>query len=286
MEFLIITGLSGAGKSNAAKIVEDMGFFCVDNLPVPLISSFLALTPEQLGDHQRVAFVIDIRAGEQFPLLFDAIAQLKVEHDCSLLFLDCDDFTIIKHYKESRRSHPLTDRDNGLVEAIQKERKLLETARLEADYIVDASTSAQMKAELHHLFADESKNSTKMKIRITSFGFKYGLPIDADLVFDVRFLPNPYYVEELRIKTGLMKEVSDYVFQCPEANDFLEKLKEMVLWLLPHYEKEGKTSLIVAIGCTGGHHRSVALCHALSTYIEECGYAPYEGHRDITKMKE
>lgn len=282
MEFLIITGLSGAGKNRTATLVEDLGFFCVNNLPVSLLPTLSQLEKEQLGGSERVAVVVDTRACSDFSTVLTAIDHLKTQgHICSILFLDSDDYTLTKRYKETRRAHPLADDSTSLVETIAKERELLSVIYQKADFVLDSSKipTNRFKDEVAHLFATNQEDTPTMKVRISSFGFKHGIPIDADLVFDVRFLPNPFYIEALRPKTGLDAEVSDYVFQSPEAGIFLDKLKDMVGWLVPHYQNEGKTSLSVAIGCTGGHHRSVAISHKLAEYLLE--YSPYEYHRDI-----
>lgn len=286
MEFVIITGLSGAGKSHAATIFEDIGFFCVDNLPIPLIPKFAQLGVNAV-EYEKVAIVADIRAGNKFSTLFDAIEELQeMRHSCKILFLDADDQTIVKRYKETRRSHPLSPETNTLLEAIDKERTILTPAKDQAHHVINTGTLsfAKLKDEIYRLFAHNSHAERELDLRISSFGFKHGLPIDADLVFDVRFLPNPYYSLELRPKTGLDQEVRDYVFSNGQAQLFLEKLKDMITWLLPQYKQEGKSALVIAIGCTGGHHRSVTFCHLLSRHFTAEGFPVTESHRDLGRI--
>ncbi|MFI3252839.1 MAG: RNase adapter RapZ [Eubacteriales bacterium] len=285
MEFIIVTGLSGAGKSNALTTLEDMGFFCVDNMPIPLISKFAQLGTSN-HTYQRVALVADIRAGNIFSALLEAVEELKNQgHSCAILYMDADDKTIVKRYKETRRSHPLSGETANLLEAIAKERQMLSTICLQATYVMNTGvlSYAKLKDELYRLFSTTKTTERQLDIRISSFGFKHGLPIDADLVFDVRFLPNPFYEASLRPKTGLDQEVRDYVFSNGQGQEFLDKLQDMVLWLLPLYRAEGKHALVVAIGCTGGHHRSVTLAHLLSKILREEGYAVTESHRDLGK---
>ena len=284
MEFIIISGLSGAGKSKAASIMEDLDFFCVDNLPAPLIPKFAELGMAGSGEYSRVVLVTDVRGGTNFDSLFQALDSLKAMQ-CSyrILFMDASDETIIKRYKESRRSHPLSEACDTLEEAISLERKMLAPLRNRAEYIIDTTnlSTAKLRGELRRLFARGGTAEGRMEVRVSSFGFKFGLPMEADLVFDVRFLPNPYYVAELRPRTGLDGAVRDYVFQGDTAEEFLGRLRELVLWLLPRYEEEGKTALVIAVGCTGGHHRSVAIAHALTGIIGEKGYPVSESHRDL-----
>lgn len=284
MEFVIISGLSGAGKSKAASFMEDMDFFCVDNLPAPLIPKFAELGMAGSGEYDRVVLVTDVRSGTKFDSLFLALDQLKAMK-CAyrILFMDASDEVIIKRYKESRRSHPLAEDCASLEEAIALERQMLAPLRERAEYVIDTSnlSTAKLKGELRRLFAKGSASDGRMDVRVSSFGFKHGVLMEADLVFDVRFLPNPYYVPELRSLTGLDAGVRDYVFASPQTGEFLARLKELVSWLLPRYEEEGKTALVIAIGCTGGHHRSVAIAHALAEYIGAAGYPVSESHRDL-----
>lgn len=284
MEFIIISGRSGAGKSKAASIMEDMDFFCVDNLPAPLIPKFAELGMAGQGEYDRVVLVTDVRGGTNFDSLFRALSDLKAMK-CSyrILFMEASDETIIKRYKESRRSHPLAEACDSLEQAIALERRMLAPLRERAEYIIDTSnlSTAKLKGELRRLFAKGETAQGQMDVRVISFGFKNGIPMEADLVFDARFLPNPYYVQELRPLTGLDTGVRDYVFAAPAAEEFLRRLGDLIGWLLPRYEEEGKTALVIAVGCTGGHHRSVAIAHALAGEIKSLGYPVSESHRDL-----
>ena len=283
MEFIIISGLSGAGKSKAASFMEDMGFFCVDNLPAPLIPKFAELGMAVTGEYDRVVLVTDVRSGTNFSALFQSLEALKgMKCPYRILYMDASDDVIIKRYKETRRSHPLAEECDSLEGAIALERRMLAPLRERAEFVVDTSdlSTAKLRGELLRLFGRGSQEGA-MTVSVTSFGFKHGLPREADLVFDVRFLPNPYYVQELRPRTGLDDGVSDYVFSGGAAGEFLEKLQDLVGFLLPKYVEEGKTALVVAVGCTGGHHRSVAIAHALAAYIRGRGYPVTESHRDL-----
>ena len=283
MEFVIISGLSGAGKSKAASIMEDMGFFCVDNLPAPLIPKFAELGMGGNGEYDRVVLVTDIRGGTRFDGLFQALDGLRaMQCEYRIVFMDASDQVIIRRYKETRRSHPLAEECSSLEEAIALEREMLAPLKEKADWVIDTSglSTRALKGALLRMF---SKNSAErsMEVRVMSFGFKHGIPAEADLVFDVRFLPNPYYVAELRPLTGLDPGVRDYALSSRQSQEFLEKLKEFVCYLLPRYVEEGKTSLTVAVGCTGGHHRSVAVAHALADTIRGLNYPVTESHRDM-----
>ena len=283
MEFVIISGLSGAGKSKAASIMEDMGFFCVDNLPAPLIPKFAELGIGGNGEYDRVVLVTDIRGGTRFDGLFQALDGLRaMQCEYRIVFMDASDQVIIRRYKETRRSHPLAEECSSLEEAIALEREMLAPLKEKADWVIDTSglSTRALKGALLRMF---SKNSAErsMEVRVMSFGFKHGIPAEADLVFDVRFLPNPYYVAELRPLTGLDPGVRDYALSSRQSQEFLEKLKEFVCYLLPRYVEEGKTSLTVAVGCTGGHHRSVAVAHALADTIRGLNYPVNESHRDM-----
>ena len=283
MEFIIISGLSGAGKSKAASFMEDMGFFCVDNLPAPLIPKFAELGLAGTGEYDRVVLVTDVRSGTNFSALFQSLEALKgMKCPYRILYMDASDDVIIKRYKETRRSHPLAEECDSLEGAIALERRMLAPLRERAEFVVDTSdlSTAKLRGELLRLFGRGSQEGA-MTVSVTSFGFKHGLPREADLVFDVRFLPNPYYVQELRPRTGLDDGVRDYVFSGGAAGEFLEKLQDLVGFLLPKYVEEGKTALVVAVGCTGGHHRSVAIAHALAAYIRGRGYPVTESHRDL-----
>lgn len=283
MEFVIISGLSGAGKSRAASVMEDLGYFCVDNLPVPLIPKFAELGMGGNGEYDRVVLVTDIRGGTNFEGLFQALDRLKaMKCGYRILFMDASDATIIKRYKETRRVHPLGDECASLEQAIELERKVLAPVRERADWVVNTTglTLGQLRSKLLSLFS-KGKEEGKMEVHVMSFGFKHGVPMEADLVFDVRFLPNPYYVQELRSLTGLDEGVRNYVFSSPQSDEFLKKLVDFVTYLLPRYAEEGKTALVIAIGCTGGHHRSVAIAHALAQAIASQGFPVNESHRDM-----
>ena len=284
MEFIIISGLSGAGKSQAASIMEDMDFFCVDNLPAPLIPKFAELGMAGAGEYDRVVLVTDIRGGRNFESLFHALDDLKAMK-CAyrILFMDASDEAIIKRYKETRRSHPLAESCDSLEQAIALERQMLSPLRERAEHIIDTTnlSTAKLKGELRRLFSRGGAMEGRMEVRVTSFGFKHGVPMEADLVFDVRFLPNPYYVAELRPLTGLDAGVRDYALSGEQGQEFLRRLGDFVTWLLPRYEEEGKTALVIAVGCTGGHHRSVAVAHALAGLIRETGCPVSESHRDM-----
>ena len=284
MEFIIISGMSGAGKSKAASFMEDMDFFCVDNLPAPLIPKFAELGMAGAGEYERVVLVTDVRGGPSFDGLFRALDTLEsMKCPCRILFMDAADETIIKRYKETRRSHPLAEECDSLEGAIALERARLASLRERADHIIDTSnlSTAKLKGELRRLFAKGTADQGRMEVRVTSFGFKHGVPMEADLVFDVRFLPNPYYLPELRHKTGLDAAVRDYVYSTPTADEFFTRLTDLTDWLLPRYEEEGKSVLVVAVGCTGGHHRSVAIAHALAEHYRAKGIGVSESHRDL-----
>lgn len=286
MEFLIVSGLSGAGKSTVMSILEDSGFFCVDNLPPVLIPKFAEMCMGGNGSYERVAMVCDIRGGMTFDPLFEALDILcEMKFEYKILFVEAKTETIIKRYKETRRSHPLMTEGLTLPEAVERERLAMEPVRERARYIITTTDlpTKKLRDQVLDLFLPARKKTNEMSISVTSFGFKYGVPPEADLVFDVRFLPNPFYVEELRIKTGLDEPVRDYVFSCRETTEFMEHLKGMIAFLLPHFIEEGKSALVIAVGCTGGHHRSVAITHALSEYIRELGYNAGENHRDMTR---
>lgn len=286
MRLVIVTGLSGAGKSTALKMLEDARYFCVDNLPIALVGKFVSLmSGSQEEDVQNAAIGIDARSGKALEELEVVLDKLKAEGNTfEILFLDAEDKVLVKRYKESRRSHPLAL--NGRVDdGIRLERQKTEFLRKRADYIIDTThlLTRELKKELNNIFVENGKFSNMM-ISVLSFGFKYGIPEDADLVFDVRFLPNPYYVEGLRQKTGNDIEIQDFVMQYKEAHEFLDKLEDMIKFLIPNYVTEGKTQLVISIGCTGGKHRSVTLANELYDRLKECsGYGIKIEHRDIGK---
>ena len=283
MEFIIISGLSGAGKSRAASIMEDMGFFCVDNLPAPLIPKFAELGMGGNGEYDRVALVTDVRGGTNFDGLFRSLDSLEaMKCGYRIVFMEASDPVIIRRYKETRRNHPLAEECGSLEEAIALERNMLAPLKGRADWVIDTSnlSTRALRGELLRMF---SKNAAErsMEVRVMSFGFKHGIPAEADLVFDVRFLPNPYYVAELRPLTGLDAGVRDYALSSPQSQEFLKKLTDFVTYLLPRYLEEGKAALVIAVGCTGGHHRSVAVAHALAETIRGLNYPVTESHRDM-----
>ena len=283
MEFVIISGLSGAGKSRAASVMEDMGFFCVDNLPAPLIPKFAELGLGGNGEYDRVALVTDIRGGVNFEGLFQALDSLEaMKCGYHIVFMEASDSVIIRRYKESRRNHPLAEECDSLEEAIALERIMLAPIKERAEWVIDTSdlSTRALREELLGMFARGSRERS-MEVRVLSFGFKHGIPAEADLVFDVRFLPNPYYVAELRPLTGLDAGVRDYALASPQSQEFLKKLIDFVSYLLPRYREEGKAALVIAVGCTGGHHRSVAVAHALAEAVRALGYPVNESHRDM-----
>ena len=284
MEFIIVSGLSGAGKSKVVSILEDIGYYCVDNLPAELLPQFAALCMAGTGNY-KVAVVTDIRSGLAFDGLFNALKELKAMNcGYKIFFVEAETETIIKRYKETRRSHPLARSGRSLTEAVETERAALEPVRRRAEYLIDttALSVAKLRGEMLRLFGTQSANK-EMSISVVSFGFKYGIPIEADLVFDVRFLPNPYYLPELRPQTGLDEDVRNFLFGYQQAKDFMIHLEEMISFLLPHYVEEGKSALVIAIGCTGGRHRSVAITRVLADFIRQKGYNATENHRDMTR---
>ena len=285
MEILIISGLSGGGKSKAASYLEDMGFYIVDNMPAAMILKFAEFCAGGSGRYDRVALVYDVRAAEPFDLLIDTLERLKTTGvNCRMLFLEASTPTIINRYKETRRIHPLASQGLNIEQAVAKEREMMLPVRDHADFIIDSTSfsTAKLRSELLNLFGDQ-KDRVGLNVNVLSFGFKHGLPIEADLVFDVRFMPNPYYVAELKHQTGLDAPVRDFVLGFQQTHDFLEQLQKMLQFLLPLYKEEGKTVLVIAIGCTGGHHRSVAVAHEVSEFIMKEGYPVTENHRDISR---
>ena len=286
MRFVIVTGMSGAGKSTALKMLEDVGYFCVDNLPVPMVTKLVDLLRMPNAEINKIALGLDIRSIHGFQELEQSLAALDdMQLSYEVLFLEASDDVLVKRYKETRRSHPLSG--TGRVDqGIAAERVRLKVLKDRADYIIDTSRMLvrELKAEMNRIFV-ENKEYKNLYITVLSFGFKYGIPSDADLVFDVRFLPNPYYIEELRPKSGNDKEVRDYVMANDKASQFLEKLTDMIEFLIPNYVSEGKTQLVVAIGCTGGKHRSVTLANALYEKLldVEEDYGIRIEHRDIEK---
>ena len=285
MEILIISGLSGAGKSRAASFLEDMGFYIVDNMPAAMILKFAEFCAGGSQRYDKVALVYDVRTSNSPTELFDVLDTLKHSGVCSLLFLEAEPETIIKRYKETRRRHPLMKQADSLEKAVLEEKDMMAPLRQRADYVIDTThlSTAQLRGELLRNFGSGAAGKEGMTVSVTSFGFKHGLPMEADLVFDVRFMPNPYYIQELREKTGLDRAVSDYVFSFQQTHDYMAKLRDLLAFTLPLYAEEGKTELVIAIGCTGGHHRSVAVTHALAADIRDLGYRVRENHRDMNR---
>lgn len=284
MRLLIITGISGAGKSLVVKYLEDIGFFCVDNLPPLLIRKFVEICIQSRGKINKIALVIDIRGGELFNDLVPELNDLKEAGiSYEILFLEASDNVLVKRFKESRRIHPLAT-GGRLIEGIKKERETLSEIRKNATHVIDTSnlTPRQLKEEITGIFL-EGKRFDGMIINIISFGFKYGIPIDCDLVFDVRFIPNPFYIDSMKKQTGKNEAVREYVLGFKETSEFLVKLKDMVEFLIPNYIKEGKSQLVIGIGCTGGRHRSVAISDELFSYLSEREHRVVIDHRDIDK---
>lgn len=285
MKLLILTGMSGAGKSTAFKMLEDIGYFCVDNLPIPLLKSIIDLADQPSSQEQRIVVGIDIRSGEALSLLQEILTELKDDgKKYNILFLDAEDDVLVKRYKETRRMHPLSGTER-IQAGIVKEREAVRFLKEQADYIIDTThlLTRELKEELQKIFVEE-ENFQSLFVTVMSFGFKYGIPSDADLVFDVRFLPNPYYVAELRPKTGNDIEIQQFVLAYDEAHEFLDKLEDMVKFLIPNYIKEGKNQLVIAVGCTGGKHRSVTLANQLYHRLSGDDTIGLKiEHRDITK---
>lgn len=286
MRFVIVTGMSGAGKITALKIFEDNGYYCVDNLPIDLIENFADLLFAQTSEKNKVAIGVDIRSGENLDRINEVLTHMKKkEQNYEILFLDCNNSTLIKRFKETRRSHPMGDADS-MENEIEAERVKLAYLRKNADYIIDTSNLLvrDLRAEVEKIFV-MNQDYRNLFVTIMSFGFKYGVPADCDLVFDVRFLPNPYYVPELKHKTGEQQEVRDYVLASPVSTEFLEKLIDMIKFLIPNYIDEGKNQLVIGIGCTGGHHRSVTVANELYRQLNniDANYGIRISHRDILR---
>lgn len=286
MKFLIITGMSGAGKSSAMRVLEDIGYYCVDNMPPALIPKFAEVCSHSSRNIERVALVIDLRGGDMFNELFDSLNELKeAKIEYEILFLDSTDETLVQRYKQTRRTHPLAIGE-AITNGIRRERELLSEVRSRAKYIIDTTSlqTADLRDEIRAICLDE-KDYKGIVINVISFGFKYGVPIDVDLLFDVRFLPNPYYVPELKQKTGMNKEVRDYVNSFKQTGAFVSKLEDMIEFLIPHYVEEGKHQLIIAVGCTGGKHRSVTIAESLGKFLQKKSYRVVIQHRDYLKER-
>lgn len=283
MNFVIVTGMSGSGKSEAMSIFEDLGYYCIDNLPPELIPKIYELSIQSQGTMNKVALGIDIRGYKFIQSLQASLDFIDSQTTNSeILFLDCSDEILVRRYKITRRRHPLSTEDN-IINGISKEREILSPFKRKSKITID-TTNMTVK-DLRESIMDAFQTGTRAKnltVSVTSFGFKHGIPIDADLVFDVRFLPNPYYIPELKEKTGDFQEVRDYVMDSPQSHEFLKKLQEMIEFLLPQYDKEGKTHLVVAIGCTGGKHRSVTFANLMYDYLINSEYKVFKKHRDIT----
>lgn len=283
MRFVIVTGMSGAGKRTALKMLEDAGFYCVDNLPVSLIEKFVELITMPLSEITKVALGLDVRSDQSFEQTTSVLKQLREKgYQFEILFMEADAKSIIKRYKETRRVHPLAP-EGRVEDGVHKEKEVLEGIRKSADYVIDTSNllTRELKEELDRIFVKNEEYNSLM-ITVMSFGFKHGIPSDADLVFDVRFLPNPFYIDELKNKTGNDNEVQDYVMGFPEAGEFMDKLVGMLQFLIPNYVKEGKYRLVAAIGCTGGKHRSVTLANELYKRMKNQGqYGIKLYHRDV-----
>ncbi|MCQ2493686.1 MAG: RNase adapter RapZ [Lachnospiraceae bacterium] len=284
MRFVIVTGMSGGGKSTALKMLEDAGFYCVDNLPVTLLEKFAELVTQPGAELTKIALGLDVRSGQSFMELPNILQNLlHKDIEVEVLFLEASERSLIRRYKETRRVHPLS-LEGRVEDGVRKEREVLADIRSQATYIIDTTNllTRELKAELERIFIGNEEYNNLI-VSVMSFGYKHGIPADADLVFDVRFLPNPYYIEELKTKTGLDKEVRDYVMQFEEAGQFLDKLEDMIQFLIPYYIKEGKYSLVIAIGCTGGKHRSVTLADGLYKRLKDKGhYGLKLYHRDVT----
>lgn len=283
MKFVIVTGMSGAGKSLAIKYLEDLGYFCVDNLPPALMPKFSEICYQARNRIEKVAAVIDIRGGELFNDFFEALSDMEADGvSYEIIFLEASDDALVKRFKETRRSHPLA-MGGTITDGIMLEREKLQEVKNKADYIIDTSnlSSRDLKDELKNIF-EEGKGFEGIVINLVSFGFKYGVPIDCDLVFDVRFIPNPYWVESLRRCTGKNEAVREYVLKHKEAGGFLKKLKDMLEFLIPYYIREGKTQLIVGIGCTGGKHRSVVIVEEIAEMLTSAAHKVAVNHRDIS----
>ena len=288
MQLLIVTGMSGSGKSSVMDVMEDIGYYCIDNIPPKLIGRFVDLCRKSETNISRIAVAVDIRTGDMFAEIFRSWQSLKSEKDVEVkvLFIEASDEVLIKRYKETRRKHPLDEKFNGnLHEASQYEWNQLSQLREIADYYIETSnlSSSALKEQIKALFLDKSSDS--LTIKVMSFGFKYGVSTESDIVFDVRCLPNPFYVEELRTHTGLENCVRDYVMGFDEAKVFFDKLKDLIDYLLPLYVREGKSQLVIAFGCTGGKHRSITFAELMAKHLTQNGYKVQKYHRDITKDK-
>lgn len=284
MRFVIVTGMSGSGKTHALKMLEDLGYFCVDNLPLELVGKFAELAANPAQEYSKVALGLDVRSLFKGRGSVDGFLKIMADYPHEILFLDCDEENLMRRYKASRRLHPLS-REGRIEDGIRAEREYVRPLLECADYVVDTSTllTRQLQEEMSRLFAEDAREGT-LFLSILSFGYKYGIPSDADLVFDVRFLPNPFYVDALKHKTGNDPDVQEYVCQTGEAEEFLKKVTDLLDWLIPKYRAEGKRQLMVCVGCTGGKHRSVTLANRLGDYYGQSVWPASVLHRDITRQ--
>lgn len=286
MEILILTGMSGAGKTHAGKTFEDFGCYCVDNMPAVMIAEFVNIYKQIPDKNRTVVFVIDVRGEREFNTLIEQLELIKAENTCRLIFLDCTDDVLVTRYKETRKIHPLTLlRGMNMHEAIATERGLLSDAKQKADFVIDTTktTLKELKERITDIYEISAKRAG-MAVNCMSFGFKYGIPTEADLVFDVRCFPNPYYIETMRHKTGLEADVAEYVLSHASTGGFIVRLKEMADYMLPLYESEGRANVVIATGCTGGKHRSVCISEVLKKYLLENNRSAFAVHRDIGKI--
>ena len=287
MHVVVVTGMSGSGKSVVMDVLEDIGYYCIDNLPPQLMGKFVDICRESENHLQKLAIAADLRSGDMFTDAYRTLLDMERQPDLDvkILYIEAEDEVIIKRYKETRRRHPLMKQADSLEKAVLEEKDMMAPLRQRADYVIDTThlSTAQLRGELLRNFGSGAAEKEGMTVSVTSFGFKHGLPMEADLVFDVRFMPNPYYIQELREKTALDRAVSDYVFSFQQTHDYMAKLRDLLAFTLPLYAEEGKTELVIAIGCTGGHHRSVAVTHALAADIRDLGYRVRENHRDMNR---
>lgn len=285
MNLLIVTGMSGAGKTQAANTLEDLGFFCVDNIPPAIIPAFIELSKRKNSELEKLAIVTDIRGGESFDEIDEILSTFKMSNiEYKILFLDCEDKLLVRRFKENRRRHPLCEKENySLSEAVAAERQMLKKIRFASDYVIDTTnlSIAQLRQRISDTFLENAEKG--MQIQCKSFGFKYGTDTDADIVIDVRCLPNPFYIEELKHKTGLDSEVRDYVMSFNESKEFLNKILDFIDYSIPLYSREGKSQLVISFGCTGGKHRSVTFVELLYKHLLKNGFIASSLHRDIHK---
>lgn len=291
MEFLIVSGQSGAGKSHVAHVLEDLGYYCIDNMPMELLPPFAEMclsslhSPSSDGPFKKVALVTDVRAGQRFDALFSSLTLIRAMNcEYRILFVEARPDTIIRRYKETRRRHPLAQDNEPLEHTVAREHELLDPVRAKADWVIDTTglNGAELRAHIAGLLSISTTGN--LHVGVTSFGFKYGVPQEADLVFDVRFLPNPYHIDELRPQSGLNDAVRDFVLKWPQTQEFLHRLTDMADFLLPQYMAEGKSNLVIAIGCTGGHHRSVAVACYLHEHLSRGEYRSTISHRDVGRI--